>query len=208
MQIALGVQTVIPASGVLQSGTRQIAFVDRGGGTLEPREIQLGPQAGNEYIVLKGLKPGERIVTSANFLVDSESQLQAALGSFVPSPPEAGSVAAVGGPGIKSNVPIEFTTSPSPAQKGANNFRVRLTAADGSPLQGAAVSVVSYLSAMPEMGMPAKKLVTPLRETGKGVYEARATLGSGGKWQIKITATKGGAVIAEKQLTLLAEGGM
>src|SRR5208283_1518812 len=87
LQVPLGKQLVIPASGVLQSGTRQIVFVDRGAGYLEPRQIQLGSRAGEDYIVLSGLKPGERIVTSANFLVDSESQLQAAIGSFTPLPP-------------------------------------------------------------------------------------------------------------------------
>ena len=89
VQVPLGKQLVIPASGVLQSGTRQIVFVDRGDGYLEPRDVQLGPQAGDEYIVLKGLKAGEHIVTSANFLVDSESQLQAAIASFAPPSPGA-----------------------------------------------------------------------------------------------------------------------
>ena len=49
-------------------------------------------------MALKGLKVGERIVTSANFLVDSESQLQAAIGSFTPPPPGAGVAAAMNGP--------------------------------------------------------------------------------------------------------------
>src|SRR6516165_1701415 len=97
LQVPLGEQLVIPASGVLQSGTRQIVFVDRGAGHLEPREVQLGQRAGDEYIVLNGLKPGEHVVTSANFLVDSESQLQAAIGSFVPPPPGAGAAATVNG---------------------------------------------------------------------------------------------------------------
>lgn len=94
VQVPLGNQLVIPVSGVLQSGTRQIVFVDRGAGYLDPRDVQLGPQAGDQYIVLKGLKVGERIVTSANFLIDSESQLQAAIGSFSPPPPGVGAAAA------------------------------------------------------------------------------------------------------------------
>ena len=52
--------------------------------------MQLGSRVGDDFVVLKGLKAGEQIVTSANFLIDSESQLQAALGSFVPPPPGAG----------------------------------------------------------------------------------------------------------------------
>ena len=80
----LGRQLTIPASGVFQSGTRQVAFVDRGGGYFEPREVETGDRAGDDLVVLKGLKAGEHIVTSANFLIDSESQLQAAMGSFAP----------------------------------------------------------------------------------------------------------------------------
>ena len=73
--LPLGDQLAIPASGVYQSGTRQIAFVDHGGGYFEPRDIEVGARAGDDFVVLKGLKAGERIVTSANFLIDSESQL-------------------------------------------------------------------------------------------------------------------------------------
>jgi len=79
---------------LLQSGTRQIVFVNRGNGYIEPREVQLGARAGDDFIVLKGVKAGEEIVTSANFLIDSESQLQAALGTFVPPPPGAGAAGA------------------------------------------------------------------------------------------------------------------
>src|SRR6266705_2956636 len=155
LQVPLGSQLVIPVSGVLQSGTRQIVFVDRGAGYLEPRDVQLGPQAGNQYIVLKGLKAGERIVTSANFLVDSESQLQAAIGSFVPPPPGAGEAAAMNGPAAATTAQIEFSTEPPTARKGTNLYRVKLAAADGSPVTGAQVSVRSYMPAMPQMGMAA-----------------------------------------------------
>src|SRR4029077_16065728 len=79
LKVPMGRQLVIPATGVLQSGTRQIAFVKRTDGYLEPREIELGPRVGADFVCLKGLKAGEEIVTSANFLIDSESQLQAAL---------------------------------------------------------------------------------------------------------------------------------
>jgi Cu(I)/Ag(I) efflux system membrane fusion protein/cobalt-zinc-cadmium efflux system membrane fusion protein len=60
LQAPMGRQLVIPASGLFQSGTRQMVFVDHGEGYLEPREVELGPRAGDEFIVLKGLKGGER----------------------------------------------------------------------------------------------------------------------------------------------------
>jgi RND family efflux transporter MFP subunit len=208
LQVPLGNQLVIPVSGVLQSGTRQIVFVDRGEGYLEPRDVQLGAQAGDQYIVLKGLKAKERIVTSANFLIDSESQLQAAIGSFVPPPPGAGAAASVNGQGAQPAAAIEFSTEPATPRKGTNLYRVKLTASDGSPITGAQVSVRSYMPGMPQMGMAAMNVVTPLTEKGSGIYEGQVNLDSGGTWQLTITAAKNGAALATKKLSLNAEGGM
>jgi Cu(I)/Ag(I) efflux system membrane fusion protein/cobalt-zinc-cadmium efflux system membrane fusion protein len=208
LRIPLGNQLVIPASGVLQSGTRQIVFVDRGAGYLEPRDVQVGAQVGDEYIVLSGLKPGERIVTSANFLIDSESQLQAAIGSFAPPPPGAGVAASMNGPGAQVTAQVEFSTEPSTPRKGVILYRVKLTAADGSPLTGAQVTVRSYMAGMPQMGMAAMNVLTPLQEKGNGVYEGQVKLESGGTWQITVTASKNGASVANKQLSLQTEGGM
>lgn len=208
LRIPLGKQLVIPASGILQSGTRQIVFVDRGAGYLEPRDVQVGAQVGDEYVVLSGLKLGERIVTSANFLIDSESQLQAAIGSFAPPPPGAGVAAAMNGPNAQATTQVEFSTEPSTPRKGANLYRVKLTAADGSPLTGAQVTIRSYMAGMPEMGMAAMNVLTPLQEKGNGVYEGQVKLESGGTWQITVTASKNGALVANKQLSLQTEGGM
>ncbi len=208
VQVPLGNQLVIPVSGVLQSGTRQIVFVDRGAGYLEPREVQLGPQAGDHYIVLKGLKAGERIVTSANFLIDSESQLQAAIGSFAPPPPGAGAAAAMNSPATQATAQVEFSTEPSAAHKGSNLYRVKLTGADGVPITGAQVSVRSYMPGMPQMGMAAMNVVTPLSEKSGGIYEGQVNLDSGGTWKITVTAIRNGTVVATKQVSLNAEGGM
>src|SRR6266852_4734911 len=60
LKVPMGNQLVIPASGVLQSGTREIAFVERSDGYIEPREVQLGSRVGDDFIVLKGLKVGEQ----------------------------------------------------------------------------------------------------------------------------------------------------
>ena len=208
LKVPLGNQLVIPVNGVLQSGTRQIVFVDRGAGYLEPRDVQLGAQAGDEYIILKGLKSGERIVTSANFLIDSESQLQAAIGSFVPPPPGAGEAAAMNGQAVQPTAAVDLSTEPATLRKGTNLYRVKLTAPDGSPISGAQVSVRSFMPAMPQMGMAAINVVTPLVEKGSGMYEGQVDLESGGTWQLTVTALKNGAVLATKQISLNAEGGM
>ena len=67
---------VIPRSAVLDSGTRQIVYVEKEPGVFEMRKVTLGVRGENEVEVLKGIKKGERVVTSGNFLIDSESQLQ------------------------------------------------------------------------------------------------------------------------------------
>ncbi len=72
---------VVPDSAVIDTGTRQLVIVDRGEGLFEPREVRIGAKADGLYEVLKGVKEGERVVTSANFLVDSESNLTAAIGA-------------------------------------------------------------------------------------------------------------------------------
>ncbi|HSU88940.1 MAG TPA: FixH family protein, partial [Terriglobia bacterium] len=191
-------------SGVLQSGTRQIAFVARSDGYLDPRELELGPRIGDDFVVAKGLKAGERIVTSANFLIDSESQLQSALGSFVPPPPGAGGASAMNPPQASA----DLTSEPNPPKKGSNVFRVRLTDANGSPISGAEVSVTFFMPAMPAMGMAAMRTPVALSDKGNGVYEGSGALGSGGTWQTTIVAKKNGQTIASKQLSVNATGGM
>jgi len=72
----------VPDSAVIDSGKRQIVLVERGEGRYEPRPVKLGARVPGYVQVLEGLKPGERVVTSATFLIDAESNLRAALAAF------------------------------------------------------------------------------------------------------------------------------
>jgi Cu(I)/Ag(I) efflux system membrane fusion protein len=72
----------VPQTAVLDTGSRKLVFVSRGEGRFDPREIKTGYLAGGYYQVLEGLKPGEKVVTSANFLIDSESQLSTSTGQM------------------------------------------------------------------------------------------------------------------------------
>ncbi|MDE2291171.1 MAG: efflux RND transporter periplasmic adaptor subunit [Elusimicrobia bacterium] len=73
----LGRRLALPEGALIDTGTRTIVFVDRGDGRLEPRDVVVGRRAGGYYEVRSGLREGERVVTSANFLIDSESQMKA-----------------------------------------------------------------------------------------------------------------------------------
>jgi membrane fusion protein, copper/silver efflux system len=75
----LGEKLAIPAAAVLRTGESAYAFRDGDAGHLTPLEIKLGARSGEWFELLSGLEAGDRVVTSANFLVDSESQLKAAL---------------------------------------------------------------------------------------------------------------------------------
>jgi len=206
IDVSLGRQLVIPSSGVLQSGTRQIAFVDHGEGYLEPREVEVGRRVDDHTVVLKGLRNGDRIVSSANFLIDSEAQLQAALGSFAPPPSGAGAAAAMNAPA--QQIAIDLITEPSPPQKGSNTVRVKLAQPDSKAVTGAQVSVTFFMAAMPAMGMSAMQAVATLADKGNGMYEAPLQLQTGGTWQVTITVQRNGETIGTKQLSLNATGGM
>jgi RND family efflux transporter MFP subunit len=78
LKIDYGRRLVVPQEAVLDSGSEQTVFVSHDGGYFEVRKVQLGARVDNKVVILAGLKPGERIVTSANFLIDSESKLKSA----------------------------------------------------------------------------------------------------------------------------------
>jgi len=82
IEVPLGERLAVPTAAVLDTGPRQIVFVVSGAGRFAPRLVQLGHAAQGYYEVLDGLAEGEQIVTSANFLIDSESRFRAALAGF------------------------------------------------------------------------------------------------------------------------------
>lgn len=85
-RIAEPPRLTVPVDAVLDSGLTKTVFVDRGNGYLEPRHVETGELLGDRVVILKGLQPGERIVTSGTFLIDSESRLKAAAAGMAPHP--------------------------------------------------------------------------------------------------------------------------
>jgi Cu(I)/Ag(I) efflux system membrane fusion protein len=75
---------LVPDDALIDAGDRRLVFLDRGEGRYEPREVELGARVGKGYEVLSGLVEGDRVVVSANFLLDSESSLRAALARALP----------------------------------------------------------------------------------------------------------------------------
>jgi RND family efflux transporter MFP subunit len=84
LKVDYGTETLVPTEAVLNSGTRQVVFIAKPNGYFEPRDIKIGDQFDGQTVVLAGLKPGEKIVASGNFLIDSESRLGAAMQGMMP----------------------------------------------------------------------------------------------------------------------------
>lgn len=82
LAMEMGEGLIIPVDAIMPTGLRNYVFVDKKEGKLEPRLVQLGPKYGEFYQVESGLTEGERVVTSANFLIDAESKVQGALKGF------------------------------------------------------------------------------------------------------------------------------
>ena len=99
LKIDYGKRLVVPQEAVLDSGSEQTVFVSHEGGYFEARKVQLGARVENKFIVVSGLKAGERIVTSSNFLIDSESKLKlAAAGLGMPGMSHGSAAAGVNKP--------------------------------------------------------------------------------------------------------------
>ena len=82
IQVDLGEQLVVPEEAVFDTGTRKILFVAKGEGIFEPREVAVGAKGDGVVVVQQGVSEGEPVVTSGNFLIDSESRLKSALTSM------------------------------------------------------------------------------------------------------------------------------
>ena len=80
-------ELAVPSSAVIDSGTRRVVILDRGEGRFEPREVKLGRRGDGLFAISEGISEGDRVVVSANFLIDAESNLKAALSGF--AQPEA-----------------------------------------------------------------------------------------------------------------------
>jgi Cu(I)/Ag(I) efflux system membrane fusion protein len=88
--VGTGSVMAVPDSAVIDSGKRQLVLIAKGEGRFEPRPVRIGTHGDDWIEILDGIKPGEQVVTGANFLIDAESNIRAALQTFAPPAPPAG----------------------------------------------------------------------------------------------------------------------
>jgi Cu(I)/Ag(I) efflux system membrane fusion protein len=199
--VNLGATLTVPETAVLQSGLRQLVFVEQEPGVFAAREVKLGVKADSRFAVISGLTTGERVVTSGNFLLDSESKLQAAtsmmgmmgaigMGDWKMEsarPMEMGTQTAQTKPAAKEIGPFIITVSPVPAtaKPGDNILRIKVRDKAGKPVTDAAVSL-DYTMDMP--GMMIDKATA--KHVGEGIYEAPVRFTMVGPWGVTVSVQK------------------
>jgi Cu(I)/Ag(I) efflux system membrane fusion protein len=211
-----GKKLAIPDEAVLDSGLRKVVFIDKGGGRFEPAEIKLGGKFDGYYEVLAGLSPGERILASASFLLDSESRLKEAMGAMagMPGMEKEGTQGKEGMKGMKMDAPVKggpqekkvqdltliLSTEAEKPKAGENIVRLKITDKAGKLVKDAQVSFIFQMT-MPGMA-PSK---ADGRLSKNGFYEAKANLGMAGEWDVTVTVRRPGQKEIQEKFRLIAQ---
>ncbi len=213
-----GAQLAVPKEAVIDNGDKQYVILALADGYFEPREIKTGAPGDAFAPVLTGLSRGDRVVTSAQFLIDSETNLQAAMQSMASMPGMDNAGAKTGAlPTNKSadkttpatappvRLDITFRSQPDPPRMGDNAFAVIVKDPQGVPVTDAVVEVIFFMPAMPSMGMPAMRSAAALPHAGAGEYRGPGQLLSGGRWDVTVTVTRAGQRVGSKKLSIVAQ---
>ena len=193
-EIDAGRKLAVPDEAVLDSGLRKVVFLDKGNGRFAPAEVRLGDKYDNFYEVLGGLSPGEKILASASFLLDSESRLNEAMGAMAGMPGmDMEGQGKNGTKGMKMDPPskagpqekkvndltLTLMTQPEKTKAGENLLRLKVTDKAGNVVKDAQVSFAVKMT-MP--GMAPSKGDGKL--TKEGFYEAKVNLAMAGGWEV------------------------
>jgi Cu(I)/Ag(I) efflux system membrane fusion protein len=202
-----GKKLAIPYEAVLDSGIRKIVFIDKGEGRYAPAEVKVGGKFDGYYEILSGLSPGERIIASASFLLDSESRLKEAMGAMagmagmdMGDTQKKVPAAATATEKKSGDLTLFLETQPAKAKLGENIIRLKIRDAKGAAVQDATVNLTSTM-AMP--GMAAGKAAA--KHLKDGVYEAKVSLAMAGAWEIGVSIQRPGQRPVQEKFTVTAQ---
>ena len=228
---------VVPKEAVLDTGLRQLVFLDRGEGAYVPYPVKLGRRSQDDVEVLEGLKEGDRIVTSANFLLDAESKLASAssmqammgrigMGDWQMRGAHEGKMEGMEGMGDMKGMPMGDMKGMEglsiTATRQVAGLSLALNTAPEKPKAGNVLlqltltdqagkpvtnAQVLFVYTMPMPGMTDSKVTA--RHTKDGLYEGTVLFGMGGTWLVTVNMTvPGRPPIAEKFQFSVGGGGM
>ncbi|MGZ9212387.1 MAG: efflux RND transporter periplasmic adaptor subunit [Candidatus Binatia bacterium] len=207
IEVDAGKKLAIPDEAVLDSGLRKIVFIDKGEGRYAPAEVKLGSKFDGYYEVLAGLSPGERIIASASFLLDSESRLKEAMGAMAGMPGMDMGETAKKAPAAATvtekksgDLTLTIETQPAKPKPGENVIRIKIRDAKGAAVQDATVNITSTM-AMPGMA-PGKAAAKHLKD---GVYQATVSLAMAGAWEIGVSIQRPGQKPVQEKFTVTAQ---
>jgi Cu(I)/Ag(I) efflux system membrane fusion protein len=224
LRVPLGERLVVPKGAVLDSGRQQVAFVDAGNGRVSPRDVKIGDRVDDYVEVKEGLSPGERVVTSANFLVDSESQLQGAenmagmmgaigMGDWkmegakpmsMGEEPQA-SGASSESPAVEEkkvgDLSVTLLSPTDTAKVGESAIRVRVRDSAGAPLEQGKVTL-DYSMDMP--GMTIERVVA--QQIDGGLYEGIVKFTMGGPWTLVVQIDRPGQPTLREKFIVRVRG--
>ena len=206
VQTGAGRQLAVPKEALIDDGLKQYVILARGNGYFEPRIIQTGQAVDEFYAVMSGLSDGDVIVTSAQFLIDSETNLQAAMQSMAggeAAPATTPAASPAGSTPTPVGLDIAFRIQPDPPRVGENALEVTVKDAQGRPVTDADVSVVFFMPPMPSMGMPAMRNSTTLPHAESGLYRGTGQVLSAGRWDVTVTVSRGGQRLGTKRLAIV-----
>jgi Cu(I)/Ag(I) efflux system membrane fusion protein len=202
-----GKKLAIPDEAVLDSGIRKIVFIDKGEGRYAPAEVKLGGKFDGYYEVLSGLSPGERIIASASFLLDSESRLKEAMGAMAGMPgmdmgetQKKAPAAATATEKKSGDLTLALETQPVKPKVGDSVVRLKIRDAKGNPVLDATVNITSTMT-MPGMA-PGKAVAKHVKD---GVYEATVNLAMAGAWEIGVSVQRPGQKPVQEKFTVTAK---
>lgn len=196
-RVSFGSPLVVPTDAVLDTGSEQYVFVDKGQGYFEPRTVKIGQEADGMYAIERGLRAGERVVTAANFILDSESRLKGVIDNM--GKPSAVSMGASSAPPL--NLQIEIM-EPRTAKVGRNSIRLMAKDAQGNPIHDAEVDISVF---MPQMGnMAPMRSSAKLRPMGQGQYAGEIDIPMAWTWETTVTAKKDGTTIGSAKTSITA----
>jgi Cu(I)/Ag(I) efflux system membrane fusion protein len=207
IEIDGGRKLAVPDEAVLDSGLRKVVFLDKGDGRFEPAEVKTGNKFDGYYEVLAGLSPGERILSSANFLLDSESRLKEAMGAMAGMAGHdmkamESKAPAKAGPQEKKvqDLTLTFLTQPDKPKVGENLIRLKIMDKSGAIVKDAQVSFVFNMT-MPGM--------IPSKGEGKlakdGFYETKTVLAMAGEWEVTAVIRRSGQKEIQERFRIVAQ---
>jgi hypothetical protein len=210
LHIDMGLALTVPENAVLQSGQRNVVFVEKGLGEFLLREITLGAKVDNQLIVQSGLSPGERVATNSAFLLDSESKLQSATSMMSmmgaigmgdwrmegarPMDMHAQPTPATANEKKIGAYNVTVSTLKTPVKRGDTRVRVQVKDSAGQAVAGVTVNI-EYTMDMP--GMAIEKAVA--QPVGDGGYEAPAHFPMTGPWGVTVSIQSPGQAEARER---------